>query len=165
MGRVRTGEGGGRDGDGPGGGGGGSDGSVVVVVTGSMLASRSHRCPFYACAHTSDGVCQSNMLWADIDRTGGCCRAELRRGREVLVAPPGCPTASTLPFFPVIPVFPRADVVDVLRPISIRPTRLCMLSSITRLVRRVNSGRRIAGPVPLAGGANGCLSLSVMAAS
>ena len=88
----------------------------------------------------------------------------MRRERAALVAPPGCPTAAALRFFPAVPVFPRANAVDVLRPMSIRPTRLCALSSITRLVRRVNSGGRIAGPVPLAGGANGCLSLSVMAA-
>ena len=102
---------------------------------------------------------------ANADRAEGCCGAEVRRGREVLVASLGCPTAAALLFFPDFSVFPRIDAEDVLRSMSIRSTRLCALSSNTRLVRRVNSGGRIVGPVPLAGEANGCLNLSVLAAS
>ena len=127
--------------------------------------NRSQCRPFHGCAHTSDIVCQSDMLWANVDRVVGCCRAEVRLGREVLVAPLDRPTAAVSRFLPVTRVIPRVGAMDVLRPMLIRPMRLCALSLTTRLIRRVNSGERIDYPVPLPYGSNGCTSLSVMAVS
>ena len=99
----------------------------------------------------------------NVDRAGGCCSAKVRRGRDVLVAPLDCPTAAALSFVLVTPLFPRVDAVGVLGPMPIRPTRLSALSSTTRLVRRANRSGGIAGPISLAGGANGCISLSIVA--
>ena len=127
--------------------------------------SRSHCCPFHACACMSDGVCQPDMLWANIDRAGACCGAEVRRGRDVLVALLDFPTAAALWFMPITPASLRVDAGEVLRPMSVRSTRLCALCSTTKLVKRVDSGGIITGPVLLAGRANGCMSLSVVAMS